>query len=87
MAAQDSSSDVLRDYIIVKFLADRPKNSPRRRREEGGERGREEGGEGEDSFSRLLATQPYAFPPWGIVCMMVGTGKKRGEGGVRALGF
>jgi hypothetical protein len=28
MAAQDSSSDVLRDYIIVKFLADRPKISP-----------------------------------------------------------
>ena len=28
MAAPDSSSDVLRDYIIVKFLADRPKNSP-----------------------------------------------------------
>ena len=28
MAAQDSSSDVLRDYIIVKFLADRPKTSP-----------------------------------------------------------
>ena len=28
MAAQDSSSDMLRDYIIVKFLADRPKNSP-----------------------------------------------------------
>ena len=28
MAAQDSSSDVLRDYIIVKFLADRLKTSP-----------------------------------------------------------
>jgi hypothetical protein len=28
MAAQDSSSDMLRDYIIVKFLADRPENSP-----------------------------------------------------------
>jgi hypothetical protein len=28
MAAPDSSSDVLRDYIIVKFLADRPKTSP-----------------------------------------------------------
>ena len=28
MAAQGSGSDVLRDYIIVKFLADRPKISP-----------------------------------------------------------
>ena len=28
MAAPDSSSDVLRDYIIVKFLADRLKTSP-----------------------------------------------------------